>query len=940
MSTHRRNKVIYAAASLAAVAWLPTGAYAAQPAGQSVAGAIEEVLVTARRREESLQTVPIAISAFGGEALQQRGVDSIQNLNAVAPNLSVMGGGNSGESQATFRVRGMPGVSVYIDGVDQPTTDGLLTMGVVEVDRIEVLRGPQGTLFGNGSLGGAVSYVTRAPSDKYGARVQASLGSFNRKDFQLSLDVPLSDTFKTKITAASMQRDGFVKSTVVDRTYGDVNDALYRADFLWTPIDSVSVRYNVEKSTVDRLGPARVVWEIGPMGAITIGGNTINTNPQVQAYTNATQNGNFVNGFTNINYNNANDTSGQPYSTSLGKYDTRVNWQTHGVVVDSMRHTLDAAWEINDTFKVRGISGYKEITRSAQVDFDGAAEVVLLERDNRNRSYSFSQEVQLLGTHEKVNWVLGGFYQYQNNLSRTITWGMPEFTCDLWSAANRTGRNITLQDQIGCYNNRARALNRPAEQVSTASAVGALTAAQNTLRVQSAGQTTAALGVNPGVFTSMAANNNDSGTISKPSTKAVFGDLTWKATDKLNVSVGARYSKDESDGSIALVQGNGSWLTSRGTLLPDNDIPNYFGFLQTSSGGLPLPAPTNPSEFSAFTKRLTLQYQWTPEIMTYVGYADGYQPGGSSSVSTTILGVTPGACATSVAAGAAGSRTFNGTCVSGYMRDIYVDNNAAVDVYSTANPLLRDEQTVKSYELGMRADWLGGALRTNVTAFFTDWRNIPVSAYHATSFWDLNADGLADSQINVDGQPGNDIYFFPSLYTVGVKKATAKGIELETTWRATDELRFNLNLGYLKTEYSEVGRDASAISQGGKLPLAAVGTGSQFAGAPELTANFGTSYAIPLSGGRSISPRLDYTWTDKYTLQTGEILQRTQAAYGMLNARIAYDSGSNWQVALTGSNLTNEYYFNSGFFTKAEQIHFMTVGRPAEYGLQFNFKFE
>jgi iron complex outermembrane receptor protein len=107
-----------------------------------------------------------------------------------------------------------------------------------------------------------------------------------------------------------------------------------------------------------------------------------------------------------------------------------------------------------------------------------------------------------------------------------------------------------------------------------------------------------------------------------------------------------------------------------------------------------------------------------------------------------------------------------------------------------------------------------------------------------------------------------------------------------------------------------------------------------------LTTNVGASYEFALAGGRSISPRLDYTWTDEYTLQTGEVLQRVQEAYGLLNARIGYDSGANWQVALTGSNLTNEYYFNSGFFTKAEQIHFMTVGRPREWGLQFNFRFE
>ncbi|MEQ1579906.1 MAG: TonB-dependent receptor [Steroidobacteraceae bacterium] len=932
MSTHRRNKAIYAAASLAAVAWLPTGAYAAQPAGQSVAGAIEEVLVTARRREESLQDVPIAISAFGGENLQQRGIESVQSMNAVAPNLSVMGGGNSGESQASFRVRGMPGVSVYIDGVDQPTTDGLLTMGVVEVDRIEVLRGPQGTLFGNGSLGGAVSYVTKAPADVYGARVQATLGSFDRKDIQFSLDLPLSDTFKTKLTGASMTRDGFVTSKVIDRKYGDTNDTLYRADFLWKPFDGFSARYNIEKSDTDRLGPARVVWEIGPTGTRTVGATTFNTNPQVQAYANATRNGNYINGFTNIAYNNANNTSGQPYSTSLGKYDTRVAWETHGIVINNLRHTLDLNWEINDTFRVRGISGYKELKRVTQVDFDGAAEVVLLERLNNTRTNSFSQELQILGSHERVDWVLGGFYQYQNTNGRGVTWGMPEFTCDLWSASNRTGRGITLNDQVNCFNNRARALNRDASQLNpVTTTAGALAAAQPGLAANNPTLQTAALGVNPGVFTAAAASNADTGSLTNSTTKAVFGDVTWRATDKLNVAFGLRKSWDENPGSINLL----NHTPSRAGLLPDTDIPNYFGYLQVNSAGTPLPGRLNPSKFDALTKRLTLQYQWSPDLMTYVGYSDGYQPGGTSSVGANILVVTPntGTCG-------AGTLASGTSCVGGYMRDIFVNNPAGNDVYGQLNPLVRDEQTVKSFEVGMRADWFGGQLRTNVTAFYTDWENIPVSAYHATSWWDVDGNGFADSQINVDGVPGNDIFFFPSLYTVGVKKAEAKGIELETTWRATDNLRFNLNVGYLKTEYTEVGSDAADFANGGKLPFAAVNAGSIFAGAPELTTNFGTSYEFQLAGGRSITPRLDYTWTDQYTLQTGEVLQRVQEAYGILNARIGYDSGSNWQVALTGSNLTNEYYFNSGFFTKAEQIHFMTVGRPAEYGLQFNFKFE
>jgi iron complex outermembrane receptor protein len=134
-------------------------------------GALEEIIVSARRREESLQTVPLAITAFTGEALEARGVDMVGNMNAMAPNLSVQGqAGRTNESEASFRVRGVPGVAVYVDGIDQTSAIGLFTMGVVEVDRIEVLRGPQGTLFGNSALGGAVQYVTRRPGDEFGGR--------------------------------------------------------------------------------------------------------------------------------------------------------------------------------------------------------------------------------------------------------------------------------------------------------------------------------------------------------------------------------------------------------------------------------------------------------------------------------------------------------------------------------------------------------------------------------------------------------------------------------------------------------------------------------------------------------------------------------------------------------------------------------------------------
>lgn len=853
--------------------------------------AIEEVLVTARRREESLQEVPIAISAFGGEDLEARSVENVQNMNAVAPNLSVTGGGNSGESEATFRVRGMPGVAVYIDGVNQASTDGLFTLGVVEVDRIEVLRGPQGTLFGNASLGGAVQYITRAPADTFGARISGSIGSYNRRDIQASIDLPLTDTFKTKFTLASNTRDGFMESVVIDRAFGDENDELARADFLWTPTDSISARYNVEKSVTDRVGPARAVREIGPVQVFQIGSNPpFNANAEVQGY---------INSF-GLFYNEQNYVSGYP-GGRLGEHETAVNWETNGLTVDSMRHTLDLNWELSDSFRIRSISGYKEIQRGVQVDFDGAANVYLAERDNRSRRFDFTQELQLLGSiGSNVDWVLGAFYEESKVRSRTITWSLPEFTCDLWSNENVSGRGVTIQDQANCFNNRARAVGR------TPAATGSMTRAEiQALNTAMIGTNPNLQGVTPAVYASQVASNNDNMQITNPETRAIFGDLTWRITDKLSAAVGLRYSEDEAPGTITVA---GNALGSRATLFPDNDINNYFGFNESL-----LPAALNPTKYDALTKRLTLQYRWTPDIMTYVSYADGYGPGGESTAPGSVLTVNAAGVAT-----------------GGFMRDVF--NAGLSDV---PRVLTRDEQTVKSYEVGLRADWMAGRLRTNVTLFYTDWANVPVSSYVATTFWDLNGNGFADlnGRIDANSDGVNDIFFFPSLFNVGVDKAVAQGVEFEATWFATENLQFNANVGLLDTEYKELGQAALGV-------VPAVSTGSRFAGAPEMTASIGTSYNFGMAGGSSIVPRIDYTYTDDFTLQTGEILQRVQEAYGLLNARITYDSGANWTASFSGTNLTDENYANSGFFTRSQQISFVTLGRPREWGVTFGFRFQ
>ncbi len=164
-----------------------------------LAQGIEEIVVTAQRREQALQDVPITISAFSAEDLQNRNIENVENLDLLIPNLMVRGGGSTGPTSGNFTMRGIPGVARYLDGVAQTGLQGSLA-NVVELERIEVLKGPQGTLFGKNAMGGAISYVSRAPSDEMGARIRLNVGNFNQRQITANVDVPITPNFLTKLT--------------------------------------------------------------------------------------------------------------------------------------------------------------------------------------------------------------------------------------------------------------------------------------------------------------------------------------------------------------------------------------------------------------------------------------------------------------------------------------------------------------------------------------------------------------------------------------------------------------------------------------------------------------------------------------------------------------------------------------------------------------------
>lgn len=236
-----RNALL-ASAAFAALA--PAAAFA-QDETSAGGPQIEEVIVTAQRREEKLQDVPVAVSAFTGEQLERRGIESSEDLTKITPGLSFAQTGYT--PQPTIRGVGTRGVSageestvsLYIDGIYQPyMTNGFFKLNSVE--RIEVLKGPQSTLYGRNSTGGAINVVTRAPADGFAAKVSASYGSFNETVGKIYVGGG-NEVFGADISAVYYSADGYLHDIISNDDRGQQNDYVVRGKVRFQPNEFVTL---------------------------------------------------------------------------------------------------------------------------------------------------------------------------------------------------------------------------------------------------------------------------------------------------------------------------------------------------------------------------------------------------------------------------------------------------------------------------------------------------------------------------------------------------------------------------------------------------------------------------------------------------------------------------------------------------------------------------
>ena len=369
-----------AASDVAAAAAAPAAAALDQDQGSGAAGAAAPadagvVMVSARRREETLQDVPVSVTAFSADQLSRQGVTDVTALTQALPSTTLKASRATNTTLTAF-IRGVgqqdplagfeSGVGIYLDDIYLARPQAAIT-DIYDVERIEVLRGPQGTLYGRNTIGGAIKYVTRKLSNKNDLRIRATLGDYGERDLVVTGSTPVSDMVRIGGSVATFRRDGFGHNltTGMDNYDKDVNAARLSAEFTPTPDLFIRVSGDI---TRDRSNPRN--------GHRLMAGRT----------------------------------SGEPILAN--EYDTRAELtRALGHEQEVRAHGISALIEytINPELSFKSITSSRRDKSYAPIDFDSLA-VVDFEVPALYKNRQFSQEFQFTYTGEKIQGVAGVYY--------------------------------------------------------------------------------------------------------------------------------------------------------------------------------------------------------------------------------------------------------------------------------------------------------------------------------------------------------------------------------------------------------------------------------------------------------------------------------------------------------------------------------------------------
>jgi iron complex outermembrane recepter protein len=456
---------------------------------------LDEIIVTAERRETALQRTPISIAAFDTEAMELKGIETLDDIATFTPNLDIKGSRGFGNASPTYQIRGLSGgggataersVALYVDGIFMPRTTGPF-MNVLDIERVEVLRGPQGTLFGRNSTGGAIRVFTQQPDRERDGYLRMSAGDFDRADVNAMVNLPISDTVFFRAQAASLNQDGYVRRG--SQELGGSEDTIGRLQLALEPNENLRVTFGLNSTESKSDGNPQDLETFDMRPDLNFQGNRAD----------------WISDFLQL--------AGQPRLDVLN--DPRIvlddftmsdwcflddgdpDWdgsceQTNEVEYEQF--DVNVSWQLNDVWSLTSITGVSDFASAGRTD-----------------------------------WVMLGTRVDPTNVESDVTYQELQLNADL-----ADGR-IELVTGVSYFDEESASDNATLERQGTSS-----------FATQSPGTppnavASSALGPN-GLFVTAATEVGQ-----KTMSYGVFANLSWHITDKFTMTPGVRYGYDDKE---------------------------------------------------------------------------------------------------------------------------------------------------------------------------------------------------------------------------------------------------------------------------------------------------------------------------------------------------------------------------------------------------------
>ena len=912
-----------------------TAASTAQPTAQAVDDvATQDIVVTAQGRAQVLADVPVAISAVTAETLQLSGANDIRQLNQLAPSLLVSSTGS--EANGSPRIRGIgtvgdnPGlessVVVFIDGVYRSRSGiGLNELG--EIDRIEVLRGPQGTLGGRNSSAGLISIISKSPSFQFGASGEATYGNYDFIRLAGGLTGPITDKVAARVDGVYVKRDGFYRDPANDTRVNDRDRYFVRGQLLLEPTDAIRVRLigDYSKRQEACCGAIYVGRTVNP----AIG----NLNDPATPLTTGLPNGNnIVNVLRDLGQNVG--AFNQGYSRNLSvtpgrSFDgTTQDWGVSG--------QLD--WDFGNV-NLTSITAYRDYYNEQGSDTDYSSVDILFnaaDGDNRRAFRTFTQELRLNGTAfgDKLDWLIGGFYadekfRGKSNLKFGSQYGRFA-TCRIISGGGLAG--LYSPTSPGCV--------VPVVGPGTLLAAGGadVAAGFNTLDgINNVGSTPDRYRQNSRSF-------------------AAFTHNILHLTDTVDLTLGLRYTDERKRFSATFGNNNAGCVTLQNTLTDDANATGAanatrvalaraligLGCQGNSTAELNGVSIADQRSEDEFTGTAILSWKATEDLLLYGSFSRGYKAGGfnfdRSALKQPLQPVANGTLTTSFAA-VGGAQALVGN-------------------------LQFEPEKVNAFEVG--AKYSTGPFSLSVAGFRQEFKSFQLNTFDGTVFIVQNVNGCSES---LGGADRDQSKFAGAANFNAAAAATgacaqdnvgygvvSQGVELEASLVPVRNFRVSAGLTYADTKYRDnlVGNNAGApLNQAlRKLP------GDNLSNAPQVVVT-GSAAWTPELGGSGLSALfyVDTRVSGDYNTGSDLFPQKEQDGFALVNARVGIRGpDERWAIEFWGQNVFNQNYaqvaFNSPFqegaataafqdpqYPGGRQLFSQFLAEPRTYGVTLRGRF-